>query len=514
MAAISIVSALSLLLLLLLHFSAARTSLPSPHSSYPLDPALQRQACSSTRFPDLCSSSSLSSPSPSPSPSDIVSAAIALSSDNLHKGQAMVRSILDSSSGNPNRTLAAKTCLEVLDNSDYRTGMAVEALPHGALKDARAWLSAALVYQYACWSGLKYVNDTAQVNDTMTFLNTLTMITSNALSMMMSYDVYGDDLSKWKTPMTERDGFWESSGDTGSSGLTFPGGIPTDMTPDVTVCKDGSNGCYKTIQEAVDAAPNNLARGKKFVVKINEGVYEETVRVPREKKNVVFFGDGMGKTVITGSMNVGQVGVTTYTSATVGVLGDGFMASSLTIENTAGRDAHQAVAFRSDSDLSMLENCELLASVFEDCTILVRPRQLNPEKGENNAVTAHGRTDPAMTTGFVFRNCLINGTDAYMALYKANRQVHVNYLGRPWKEYSRTVLISCVLESLITPPGWMPWSGDFALGTLYYGEFNNSGPGSETSGRVEWSSQIPADHVNVYSVENFIQGGEWITTSS
>lgn len=30
-----------------------------------------------------------------------------------------------------------------------------------------------------------------------------------------------------------------------------------------------------------------------------------------------------------------------------GVLGDGFMASGLTIQNTAGPDAHQAVAFRS-----------------------------------------------------------------------------------------------------------------------------------------------------------------------
>lgn len=269
------------------------------------------------------------------------------------------------------------------------------------------------------------------------------------------------------------------------------------------------------------------------------------MRVPFEKTNLVFLGDGMGKTVITGSSNVGQPGVSTYNTATVGVLGDGFMATGLTIQNTAGPDAHQAVAFLSDSDFSVIENCEFLgnqdtlyahalrqyykschiegnvdfifgnsASYFQDCQILVRPRQVKPEKGENNAVTAHGRTDPAQSTGFVFQNCLVNGTEEYMALYRSKPDKHKNFLGRPWKEYSRTVFIECNLEALITPQGWMPWSGDFALKTLYYGEFKNTGPGSERSSRVSWSSQVPAEHVDTYSVKSFIQGDEWIPTSS
>ncbi|KAF5195056.1 Pectinesterase [Thalictrum thalictroides] len=221
------------------------------------------------------------------------------------------------------------------------------------------------------------------------------------------------------------------------------------------------------------------------------------------------------------------------------------MARDITFENKAGPDAHQAVAFRSDSDLSIVENCEFLgnqdtlyahslrqyynscriegnvdfifgnsAAFFQDSVILIRPRQLNPAMGENNAVTAHGRTDPAQTTGFVFQNCLINGTEDYMALYYSKPKAHKNFLGRPWKEYSRTVFIHCTLEALITTNGWMPWSGDFALPTLYYGEFENSGPGANVSGRVPWSNQIPKEHVLVYSVQNFIQGNDWIPTSS
>lgn len=148
--------------------------------------------------------------------------------------------------------------------------------------------------------------------------------------------------------------------------------------------------------------------------------------------------------------------------------------------------------------------------MFQNCMILVRPRQLNPEKGENNAITAQGRTDPAQSTGLVFQNCVINGTERYMELYKGNPKIHRNFLGRPWKEYSRTVFIHCYLDALVAPEGWMPFREGFALNTLYYGEFGNSGPGSRWSGRVKWSSRIPAKHIFTYSVHNFIQGSEWI----
>ncbi|KAL8504374.1 hypothetical protein ACS0TY_022919 [Phlomoides rotata] len=81
-------------------------------------------------------------------------------------------------------------------------------------------------------------------------------------------------------------------------------------------------------------------------------------------------------------------------------------------------------------------------------------------------------------------------------------------MGRPWKDYTRTVFIGCTLETLIRPEGWMPWSGDFALNTLYYGEFGNKGAGSDTSNRVSWSSRIPEEHVSSFSLQNFIQGNE------
>ncbi|KAG6721695.1 hypothetical protein I3843_03G124300 [Carya illinoinensis] len=397
-------------LVLFLSLPSATDSRNAPHAVKPnadappsISPAI-RQACKATRFPSPCETSLTQSKQvpPNPTPLQLIQSAIWVSSQNLHTAQSMVKSILNSSSGNLNRTTAANNCLESLRNSEYRISRTTEdALPHGRIKDARIWMSASLLYQQDCWSALKYANDTQMVNSTMSFLDSLVGLTSKALSMVFSYSIFGNNIGLWAPPKTERDGFWMGGGGSGSD---FRGGFPSKLKADATVCKDGSGGCYKKVQDAVNAAPDNAGE-RKFVIHIKEGVYKETVKIPLEKKNVVFLGDGMGKTVITGSLNVGQPGISTINTATVGVSGDGFMASGLTIQNTAGPDAHQAVAFRSDSDLSIIENCEFLgnqdtlyahslrqfykscriqgnvdfifgnsASVFQNCQILIHPR--------------------------------------------------------------------------------------------------------------------------------------------
>ncbi|XP_051139707.1 probable pectinesterase/pectinesterase inhibitor 51 [Andrographis paniculata] len=545
-----------LLVSLLLFFTISATS-PRHHSDsvspsdYNNNNSIINETCKASRDPTACraSLSQSSHMPPSPSPLQVIQSALSLSSTNLINGRTMVQQILNEASAtNQNRSMGAKACLQVLRYSEYRMNSAAEALPRGKLKDARAWMSAALGYHHGCWSGFKNLNDTPLVDKTLSFFySSLIPSTTTALAMMVNYDLFGDKTESWHPPKTERDGFWEP----GSESSAYVGGVPRGLKPDVTVCKGGACN-FGTVQEAVNAAPNEAAGlGSRFVIWIKAGVYEETVRVPLEKKKVVFLGDGMGKTVITGSLNVGQMGMSTYNSATLGVFGDGFMASGLTIQNTAGSDAHQAVAFVSDSDLSVVENCEFLgnqdtlyahslrqyykscriqgnidfifgnsAAFFQDCLILIGPRELTSGKGkgegegESNAVTAQGRMDPSQSTGFVFQNCVINGTNAYMDLYHSNPAVHKNYLGRPWRDYSRTVFIRCTMEALIHPDGWTPWSGDFALKSLYYGEFENRGAGSDVSKRVGWSSQIGGEHVYAYSVQNFIQGQHWIPAAS
>ncbi|KAL3323945.1 hypothetical protein AABB24_038227 [Solanum stoloniferum] len=314
--------------------SAARHH--SPDSSTSPSISLQiRGACKASRDPPTCESVLTDSGN---LPSDlttslIIQSAVKVSSKNNDKAKEMVQAIIDASTGNnQNRTDAGKVCMEVLGYAEYRVGLTGQAVMNGGYKSARAWMSSVMVYQYDCWSALKYVNGTSQVSKTMSFINSLIGYSSNALGMMVNFDLYGGDTGSWTVPKTERDGFWEGSGSGGSGQVK--GGVPTGLKPDVTVCKEG--GCdYKMVQEAVNAAPEN-EQTRKFVIWIKSGLYEEKVRVGLEKKNVVFLGDGIGKTVITGSLSVGLVGVTTYETATVGVGGDGFMASGITFQNTAG----------------------------------------------------------------------------------------------------------------------------------------------------------------------------------
>lgn len=270
-------------------------------------------ACKATRFPETCQKAFSTRPPKSPSPVDIIGAAISVSADNLQTAKKMVASIKDSSEGNLNRSSAAEICSQVLDFSNYRTQSTVEAVTRGKIKDARAWFSAALAYQYECSNTLKYVNNTKLVGDTMSFLDTLLEMTSNGLSLIWSLDNFGPEVGKWTVPKTERDGFWEKAG--GDEKLSFDGRVPRGLKVSVTVCKEGCD--YSTVQAAVNAAPVN--KDEKFVVYIKAGSYVEKVRVPFDRKNVVFLGDGIGKTVISGDAFSGQPGITTYESATVGM---------------------------------------------------------------------------------------------------------------------------------------------------------------------------------------------------
>ncbi|KAL7214455.1 hypothetical protein ACSBR1_026796 [Camellia fascicularis] len=74
-------------------------------------------------------------------------------------------------------------------------------------------------------------------------------------------------------------------------------------------------------------------------------------------------------------------------------------------------------------------------------------------------------------------------------------------------EYSRTVYLQTYLDTLVNPAGWLEWDGNFALNTLYYGEYKNSGPGSSTSGRVKWGA-------SQFSVANFIAGQSWLPSTN
>lgn len=128
--------------------------------------------------------------------------------------------------------------------------------------------------------------------------------------------------------------------------------------------------------------------------------------------------------------------------------------------------------------------------------------------GQQNLYTPQGRTDPNQNTGTSIHNCNVTAAPELVPVISS----FPTYLGRPWKLYSRTVYMQSYLDSVIQPAGWLAWSGNFALSTLYYGEYGNSGPGADTSQRVPWSGYhvMNISDAQNFTVGSFISGDTWI----
>ncbi|KAJ7972990.1 Pectinesterase [Quillaja saponaria] len=302
----------------------------------------------------------------------------------------------------------------------------------------------------------------------------------------------------------------------------------------VTVSQDGT-GNFSTINDAIAAAPNKSASTSGyFLIFVTAGVYEEYVSIAKKKNNLMIIGAGINQTIITGNHSVVD-GWTTFNSATFAVTAPGFVAVNITFRNTAGAIKHQAVALRNGADLSTFYSCSFegyqdtlythslrqfyrecdiygtvdfifgnAAVVFQNCNIYPRL----PLSNQFNAITAQGRTDPNQNTGISIHNCRIRASDD---LATSNGNI-ATYLGRPWKEYSRTVYMQTFMDSLINIVGWREWDGTFALSTLYYAEYNNTGPGSNTVNRVTWAGYhvINATDAANFTVTNFLLGDDWL----
>ncbi|KAM7261059.1 hypothetical protein ACFE04_026534 [Oxalis oulophora] len=380
--------------------------------------------------------------------------------------------------------------------------------------DTQTWLSTAKTLFDTCETGF----DELGVSNYMPILmkNDVSSLISNALHLNMGSNNY--------EPSSYTEGFpsWTRPGDRKLL-------ASSSVQSNVVVAQDGS-GHYKTVSEAVTTASKRSGT-KRYVIYVKKGTYRENVVIKSE--NIMLVGDGIGKTIITGSRSVGG-GSTTFNSATLAVTGDGFIGKSLTIRNTAGAKNHQAVALRSGSDLSVFYKCSFegyqdtlyvhsnrqfyrecniygtvdfifgnAAVVLQNCKIYAR---YPPNK--TNTITAQGRTDPNQNTGISIHQCVVKADSDLKGASNVK-----TYLGRPWKEYSRTVYMRTYLDSLIDPAGWMEWDGDYALDTLYYGEYRNSGNGSSTTNRVKWKGYRvikTASEASKFTVEEFISGDSWL----
>ncbi|XP_022945995.1 pectinesterase-like [Cucurbita moschata] len=405
------------------------------------------------------------------------------------------------------------------------------------IEDLRIWLSGALTYQVTCLDGFE--NVTGDTGEKMKHLLKMSQeMTANAIEMVgevksavsslwesFGLPPLGRELRTAESKEEEEVPSWVND----RRGLLQTTGA--NVKADVVVAKDGS-GKYKTITEALQEVPKKS--NTTFIIYIKEGVYEEQVKVDKKMTYVMMIGDGPTKTKITARENFAD-GTSTFKTATVSVIGTNFIGKDLWFENSAGAAKHQAVALRVQSDMSIFYNCRMdgyqdtlythahrqfyrdctitgtidfifgnAAVVLQNCKIFVR----KPLENQKCIVTAQGRTQKKEPTAIILQNCVISSDPDYFPV----RHINKAYLGRPWKEYSRTIIMESQIDDLIQPEGWLPWMGNFALNTLFYSEFNNRGPGASTKNRVKWRGikQITAKHALDFTPALFIRGNPWI----
>ncbi len=297
----------------------------------------------------------------------------------------------------------------------------------------------------------------------------------------------------------------------------------------IIVAKDGS-GTHTTIKAAFAAIPDNSSTPT--VVLIRDGVYTEWLLLPSTKKNVILVGESMDNTIIrfnaaapntcpadapkcTQGTEIG-----TMNSATLHVEAELFYAENLTIENSAGNGAGQAVAIRVNKDKMVFVNCKFLGyqdtqythgdgrryykncyiagavdfifgngvDYFDGCTLYCR--------GASGHVTAASGAKGKFN--YVFNSCCIEGSAPAGSFS----------LGRPWKDNAHVAFINTSMTGVIKAKGWETWGTQI----YKYREYGSTGAGANnTSTRGNNTADpgtfkfLTADEAAEYSLENVMR---------
>ncbi|GMI69488.1 hypothetical protein like AT3G05610 [Hibiscus trionum] len=516
MSAKIIITAVSIILLIGVAISiVAVVQYKKSHDGHDLSPTMKAVSnfCSSTNYQESCQRTL--GTVDSTDPKVYISKSISAAEESVKKFFNYSDSLIVTVKNDSRTRLALEDCKEMMDfavqslqASHSEVGDAQLNSMGDRVSDLRTWLSAVIAYQQSCLDGFEE-EDTMKKNMTIGIMDS-SQVTSNALAIVTKLtEILARFGLQLKAPNSRRllsvgkDGYpsWFSDIDRKLIAKIDN----SKIQPNAVVAKDGS-GQFKTIAAALAAAPKNSQT--RHVIYVKAGIYDEYITVDKQTTNILMFGDGPRRSIVTGRKNFID-GVQTWRTATFSALGDGFVARSMGFQNTAGPAKHQAVALRIQSDKSAFFNCRMDAyqdtlynhanrQFFRNCVIsgtidfifgdsptviqnsLIIARR--PLANQANTVTAQGKSDPNENTGLVIQNCRI----VPEGILFPDRFKLATYLGRPWKQFSTTVVMESTLGDFIRPEGWTPWVGSAFEDSLYYAEYNNRGPGANLDRRVDW----------------------------
>lgn len=320
----------------------------------------------------------------------------------------------------------------------------------------------------------------------------------------------------------------------------------------LTVSKD-SKGDYKTIKEALDAIPNDNKTPVKIF--IYNGEYREkllinkpflTIQGESAEGAIITFSDYAKMTLPDGELRG------TFRTSTVMIDTHDVTVRNLTISNEAGPGylVGQAIALYVDGDQLEFDKCRILGNqdtlftgplpktplvdngfkgpkehapringrqYFKNCYIegnidfifgsattyfgfceiftknVTKMEEQETSTGVRGYVTA-ASTPEGQNYGYVFNECK----------FTSDCPPNTVYLGRPWRNYAKVVLIHCQLGAHIKEEGWCDWNKKEAHDTVLFAEYESTGSKAGDiliEKRVPWSKQLSKEDVLFYSKE-------------
>lgn len=291
---------------------------------------------------------------------------------------------------------------------------------------------------------------------------------------------------------------------------------------DAVVAADGS-GDYTSLQAAISAAPLRTDPAlPRWVIHVRPGTYRERIYVQRERGHLHIRGDDAATTTVVFNLHANLPGpdgqpIGTFRTPTVQIDGDGMVWENLTIANDAG-PVGQALALRADGDRLEFRRCRFLG--WQDTLLLNRGRHYFADcliEGHVDFIfggaTAYfdrchvhclrdGYITAASTPkdqphGFVFADGRITGAEGVRT-----------YLGRPWRDFARTVFLRTEMSAAVLPAGWHNWSKPAAEATSFYAEWANTGPGADATERVTWARKLGTGDTARFSPAAVLAGAD------
>lgn len=306
------------------------------------------------------------------------------------------------------------------------------------------------------------------------------------------------------------------------------------MQNKIYVSRDAqSAGAFSSVTDALLSIPRDSQN--LVTILISPGIYHEKITIDRDFVTLEGMGESNEDTVLTyddyanivmdDGMNMG-----TFRSYSVFIDAHDVTLRNLTIENASGDSAThgQAIALYADGDRLTIDSCRLIGhqdtlftgplppkeiqkngfigpkqyapringrhyykdcyicgdvdfifggatAYFENCTIESLARfdeadSAGEKSGEKSEPKIQGYVTAASTPqgqeyGYVFFKCRLISKDCH------NGTV---YLGRPWREYAKTVFVECCFGEHIRPELFHDWNKEKARETVFYAVGNCS----------------------------------------